>query len=208
MELIKNFIENKKPIKTITNEIVLELFPMEENPFIDLDKFSCVTLGKINGQRSYKVFRILKCKNQPLVGVHEIEYQDEIIEINSFLNFKKHYLCFEGDISFLRVTYLLYKDHLINLTHIRHRIRLPNYKNRSVNSGVIRYTPPVFRGVFKEVKKEEVLNYISNILITLKNSYFHIEDEKFDEIIQEIPNNFAEKKFIVDVTDLDIDLFS
>ncbi len=128
--MIPTFFENllkKNQIRNASTEDILVLFPLNENPYIYLEKYQCFCVGYQHGVKTCIPIQILQCEKEPMLGVHTILLQDQIVQPTSLTNFKKHYLGFTDKVSFDRSTFVLdyQNEKAIRLYNIRDRIKLP-----------------------------------------------------------------------------------
>lgn len=164
-----------KQIKNLSVDETLKLFPLNENPYIDLSNELCVTVGYIHTLdgvsiiKDFTYFKILKCIKNPLIGRHDIDYFHhkgggeyvKVSVVSSLSSFKKSLLGHIDKMSFEKSSFLInykYKK-LVRLSSIRTRIQLPLYDGGvSLNTLSITSKPATFN--CSTINKRKVEEYL------------------------------------------------
>jgi hypothetical protein len=184
---------NRKQIYNASVEDLLFYFPPtdEGHRIITLENFDCICVGYIDGVKQCKRFRILKCQDVPLLGVHEILMDSKVIKVDSLTHFKKDILKYEDFVSFDKSTFLLLeeKEKVFRLHTIRERIQLPLFKGGySFNSTTEKCDNFVTHIKVNHVNDEEVVN---NLFICFINIYDHLEENRFSRFSIIVENVFS-----------------
>lgn len=196
MMSLEKIMNGKKNIRNPTEKEILELFPLEEFPFINLNEYCCVCIGTKDGEKIAQKLKVIKCEQIPLNGFHIVEFQGKEIPVTSLTAFKRNVLNCTDCTSFDRSTFLIGKnDKMIRLSQIRDRIRLPiipppkidkihlnlphtlsqigdilinTYHKTNPGNGLIKDHVKIFQEGIKE---------LPNIFQTRINQYYQIQEE-------------------------------
>jgi len=176
-DFVKKLLRGKQILNPDKSEID-EWFPLydEKTRHIRLDHYRCICVGKINGCRYARMFRILRCTDVPLLRTHEIELDGHIITADFLNPFRQNTLGFQDFVNFDRSAFILLEDRQVplRLSLIRNRLILPCFDGTLSKSMFDHVPPPKPKTYikFNLEKRQEIIDHFKYGLLGLYDELF------------------------------------
>ncbi len=156
--------------KSNKNYTPLQLFQIFTERKVDITHFNLVIIGMDNNNERKNIFFRIKSCEKILNGVHEIEYNGQIITVNSLRQLKRSVFNLKDVTSFERCTFIIHEESrkLIRLKNARHllyyndtdevkksgkEVALDVFIEKNINPIISR-----FQGQMKKEKMDKVLD--------------------------------------------------